>query len=215
MLVFSVANPLIFRWYLAPPLPTLMLGIFMGVWAIFSGLQGKLGASGRWTLAGVGVFGLIWTGTSLSAWRLHPDHAPDRPAPDMAWHQIELYYQQMATELRERYGVSENTLVASGDIGAVGYFSRAIILDTVGLVTPSVSQYYPVPASMIPEGQNYAIPPQLILDRQPEYLVAMESMVRLGLEQDAEFKADYELVDQIPTDFYGTGMYLYKRRAAS
>jgi len=95
---------------------------------------------------------------------------------------------------------------------AIGYFSRATILDTVGLVTPAVSKYYPIPKELIAEGQNYAIPPQLILDDQPQYLVAMESMVRLGLEQNATFKQEYKLVRDIPTDFYGTGMYLYQRQ---
>ncbi len=65
---------------------------------------------------------------------------------------------------------------------------------------------------LIAEGQNYAIPPQLILDEQPQYLVAMESMVRLGLEQNATFTSEYTLVRDIPTDFYGKGMYLYQRQ---
>jgi hypothetical protein len=212
MIVFSAANPLIFRWYLTPPLPALMLSIFMGIWAIFSGLQSKLGEKGRWALAGVGLIGLIWSGTSLSEWRLHPDHGLDRPAPDMAWHKQESFYLEIALQLRDEYGVTPDTLVAAGDIGVIGYFSRATILDTVGLVTPSLSRYYPVDKTIIVPGQNYAIPPTIILDNDPAFLVVMEAAVRLGLEQNAEFKAEYERVNEIPTDFYGTGMYLYKRR---
>ena len=210
LIVFAVANPLIFRWYLAPPMPALMLGIFAGLWTLAGGT--RLNGLPRLGAGVLLAFGLLWTYTSLSGWTLHPDHAPDRPAPKMAWHKIELLYQEIGTELREVYGVTPQTVVASGDIGAVGYFSRATILDTVGLVTPAVSAYYPVSPDLIPEGQNYAIPPRLILDYQPTYLVAMESMVRLGLEQDADFHAQYELLRDIPTDFYGTGMRLYQRR---
>lgn len=234
--VFSIANPLIFRWYTAPPLPALCLSIFTGVWAVVSGLavgrsdvelvQTELGKVYRKKASSepsqpakpsrllapvVGIVSLAWLFTSVHGWVLHPDHAPDRPAPQMAWHQIELYYQDIATQLRDQYGVTPTTLVASGDIGVIGYFSRATILDTVGLVTPSVSKYYPIPKDLIAEGQNYAIPPQLILDTKPQYLVAMESMVRLGLEKDKTFKSEYKLVRDIPTDFYGKGMYLYQR----
>ncbi len=213
--VFAVANPLIFRWYTAPPLPALCLSIFMGVWAVISGICSKADAGearpGR-LLPVVGIIALAWVFTSVHGWVLHPDHGLDRPAPEMAWHKIELYYQDIATQLRDQYGVTPQTLVASGDIGVIGYFSRATILDTVGLVTPAVSKYYPIPKELIAEGQNYAIPPQLILDDQPQYLVAMESMVRLGLEQNATFKSEYKLVRDIPTDFYGKGMYLYQRQ---
>ena len=210
LIVFAAANPLIFRWYLAPPMPALMLGIFAGLWVVAGGTrQNGLPRAG---LFGMAAVGLVWMLTSLGGWTLHPDHAPDRPAPLMAWHKIELLYEAIGTELRESYGVTPQTVVASGDIGAVGYFSRATILDTVGLVTPAMSAYYPISPDLIPPGQNYAIPPRLILDNQPAYLVAMESMVRLGLEQDADFRAQYELLRDIPTDFYGTGMRLYRRR---
>lgn len=234
--VFSIANPLIFRWYNAPPLPALCLSIFTGVWAVISGLStgradveivqtefGKVARKKAVTdtnpqpakpsrlLPVVGVISLLWLFTSVHGWVLHPDHGLDRPAPQMAWHKIELYYQEIATQLRDEYGVTPQTLVASGDIGVIGYFSRATILDTVGLVTPAVSKYYPVSPSIIAKDQNYAIPPQLILDDQPQYLVAMESMVRLGLEKNPTFKSEYKLIRDIPTDFYGTGMYLYKR----
>src|SRR5258708_2484909 len=104
----------------------------------------------------VGVLAVVWVGMSLNAWTLHPEHAPNRPAPIMAWHKIELLYEQVGTQLRTDYGVMPDTLVASADIGAIGYFSRAQIVDTVGLVTPTLSQYYPIPSAMIVPGQVYA-----------------------------------------------------------
>ena len=50
----------------------------------------------------------------------------------------------MGEHLRDDLGVTAETRVASGDIGAIGYFSRATIVDTVGLVTPELTRYYPV-----------------------------------------------------------------------
>jgi hypothetical protein len=209
--IFSIANPLIFRWYIAPPIPALMLGIFAGAWSIIEGLQ-KVTRQPRLAPILIGALAVLWIGMSINGWTLHPDHGPDRPAPKMAWHKIELLYQDVGTELRGQYAITPETRVSSADIGAVGYFSRATIVDTVGLVTPELSRYYPVPKSLIVDGQNYAIPPQLIRDTQPAYLVTMEAFVRLGLEQDDWFKQNYELLREIPTDFYGTGMRVYRKR---
>ena len=210
--VFAALNPLIFRWYFAPPLPAWILAIFTGAWALLAPLAQR-GVQGRRVALGlVAALGLFWLFTTANGWVLRPDHGPDRPAPRMAWHQIELLYEQMGRHLRDVIGVTAETRVASGDIGAIGFFSRATIVDTVGLVTPELTAYYPVDPALIVPGQNYAIPPALIADTLPDYLVTMEAFVRLGLEAEPWFNAQYDLILEYPTDFYGTGMRLYRRR---
>jgi len=207
---FSVANPLIFRWYLTPPLPPLMFALLVGFWAIFSAMPRSVRQNVQ--RIGLAALGLFWLAGTLNSWTLHPDHGNDRPAPKMAWIQQELNYRALADELVNKYGVTPASRVAAGDIGVVGYFTNATIIDTVGLVTPAMSKYYPEDRTLIVEGQNYAIPPILIHDTNPEYLIVMEAAVRYGLERDPEFKANYEVVMKIPTDFYGTDARLYKRR---
>lgn len=260
MVVFAIMNPLVFRWYVAPPLPALMLTLLAGVWAIASrrphpqslslmerdsqadfarpepqppsppvvrGLKTRwlrgspppspvnVGTAGDGGLNAVVVLavGGFWLLASLGGWVLQPDHGPQRPAPEMAWHEIELNYERIATQLRDDYGVTPETRVASADIGAVGYFSRATIIDTVGLVTPELSAYYPVDPALVVDGQNYAIPPQLILDTEPAFLVTMEAFVRLGLAQNTSFTRQYDLREEIPMAYYGTGMQLFVRQA--
>ncbi len=207
---FAALNPQMFRWYMAPPLPALMFGTFVGMWALLR----PLAESWARVLAPLigGLVGALCIITSLSGWALTPDHGLQRPAPKMAWHEIELAYQRMGEYLRDELGVTPETRVASGDIGAIGYFSRATIVDTVGLVTPELTRYYPVDAALIVPGMNYAIPPQLIYDTQPDYLVTMEGFVRQGLAVEARFQSEYALIESYPFEFYGSAMQLYARR---
>jgi len=211
VVVFSAMNPLIFRWYLAPLLPPYFVAILLGVWGL-AGALAEAARRPRLGLAATATLGALFVALSLNAWVLHPDHGHDRPAPEMAWHKIELNYRRMGEILRSEYGVTEATVVAAGDIGAVGYYSRAHILDTVGLVTPEMAAYYPVDASLLAEGANYAVPPAIIMDYQPDYIVLMESFVRNGLARDPAFKRLYAQVRFFATDYYGTGMILYQRR---
>jgi hypothetical protein len=212
--VFSAMNPLIFRWYLAPLLPPYFVAIVLGVWGL-AGAVAQTTRKPRLGLAASGALGALFVALSLNAWALRPDHGRDRPAPAMAWHKIELNYRYMAETLRRDFGISETTVVAAGDIGAVGYFSRAHILDTVGLVTPEMAAYYPLDRSLLVEGANYAVPPAIILDHLPDYIVLMESFVRNSLARDPQFTRLYAQVRFIPTDYYGTGMILYQRRDLS
>ncbi|MBE2182701.1 MAG: hypothetical protein IAE89_04675 [Anaerolineae bacterium] len=209
--IFSALNPLMFRWYFAPPLPALMLAVFTGFWALLAPLQ-TTRAKAIIPLA-AGAFGVLCLITSLNAWTLHPTHGANRPAPQMAWHEIELLYRQMGEYLRDDLGVTAATRIASADIGAIGFFSSAIIVDTVGLVTPELRDYYPVDLALIVEGQNYAIPPQLIHDTRPDFLVTMEAFIRYGLAQQAEFLEQYTLIREIPTGFYGDSMQLWQRNS--
>jgi hypothetical protein len=151
----------------------------------------------------------FYTFLSVNAWTLRPDHGPARPAPDMAWHQLELLYEAIGRDLARR--IPPGSTVAAGDVGALGYYSGARILDTVGLMSPEASVYYPLPAAAY--ATNYAIATDLILERQPDYLVFLEVYGRNTLLTDDRFTSAYEVMEVIPTDIYGSeGMLVYRRR---
>ncbi len=210
--VFAIQNPLIFRWYLTPPLPAYFLAIVAGGLALLAAFE-SLVIAGHLRRVGVGL-AMVSVVFLLSDWTLRPDHGPDRPAPEMAFHELELFYEQMAQRLVEEQGVGPDTLVAVGDIGAVGFHTNARILDTVGLVTKELNQYYSreLQDEIVVDDANYAIPPQMIFDYQPEYLVVMADFVTGGLEQDPRFEEQYALLYSIETEYYGDEMRVYQRR---
>ena len=40
----------------------------------------------------------------------------------------------------------------------------------------------------------------------------MEGFIRVGLAQEPAFHQHYELIEEIPTGYYGTGMQVWQRR---
>jgi hypothetical protein len=215
---FAIANPLIFRWYLAPPLPFYFLFVLLGLAQLAEALKPTRG-SGPVACAASLMSRLMlptaclgFLALSLNAWSLRPDHGPKWPAPEMAWHQIELLYTRVGQELAPH--VTAQTVIAAGDVGALGYYSNARILDTVGLMSPEASAYYPLdPALYV---ITYAVPPQLILDYQPDYVVLMEVYGRNGLFTDPRFRTEYELSQKIPSDVFGSdGMLVWARRSTA
>ena len=224
--VFAVANPLLFRWYLSPPLPFYFLLITTGVWVLACDLGRLLsnlkpfGLSLRpkpetlkletIALVILFLFAAAALATTLNAWDLHPDHGPNRPAPEMAWFKLELLYAQ-AADVVLAHAAPGDTLCA-GDIGVLGYRTRMHILDTVGLVTPESTRHYPADPGIYVI--NYAIPADLVLALDPGYIIILEVYGRRGLLPDPGFQARYQLLEKIGTGIYGAdGMLLFKRQS--
>jgi hypothetical protein len=125
----------------------------------------------------------------------------------MAYIRLELLYEQVGRDLAQQ--VQEDEIVAAGDIGALGYFSNAPILDTVGLVSPQVADYFPLPPGALVI--NYAIPSQMIRDERPDWIVFLEVYARNTLLQDRWFLEHYTLERALETDIYGSrGMLIYR-----
>jgi hypothetical protein len=222
LVVFALANPLLFRWYLSPPLPFYFLFIVAGVWTVARDMgeiaNRRISESAnrpRRVLhlpiysSTIFLFTAAALVCTLNAWDLHPDHGPDRPAPEMAWFKLELLYARAADVVRSR-AVPGDTLCA-GDIGVLGYRTGLRILDTVGLVTPESTRHYPAdPAIYV---INYAIPADLMLALDPDTIVILEVYGRRGLLPDPRFQARYRLLENLETDIYGShGMLIFTRR---
>ncbi len=217
--VFAIANPLIFRWYLTPPLPALTFFILIGMEHFIKNITSKVderaGAQGWRARIGTVLLPLVILfplALTTQGWVLTPDHGPTRPAPKMAWFKLELLYREAAEILSNEIGDAPETLpvLAAGDVGVLGFHTPTRILDTVGLNSPQSTTYYPLDVSFY--AINYAIPPNLIFDQQPDYIIILEVYGREGLFKDARFEESYTLLEKISTNIYGSdGMLIFKK----
>lgn len=212
LIIFSLPNPLIFRWYLTPPLPAYFLFILIGAHQIFTTLV-KAVTSEHAILNNYlpSVLLLIFfLSTTLAAWHVHPDHGPDRPAPKMAWIQLEILYRQVSELLSGK--ITSDQVLAAGDVGVLGFYTNAKILDTVGLNSAQSLKYYPIDSDSYVI--NYAIPAQLILEEEPDWIVILEVYARNTFLANERFKQRYELFHKIPTDIYGSdGMLIFRLKS--
>jgi hypothetical protein len=118
----------------------------------------------------------------------------------MAWFELELLYAR-AADIVLAHAQPGDTLCA-GDIGTLGYVTDMPVLDTVGLVTPESGRYYPADPDIYVI--NYAIPADLVLALDPDFVVILEIYGRRGLLPDARFQEGYRLLERLNTNVYGS-----------
>jgi hypothetical protein len=124
----------------------------------------------------------------------------------MSWFELELLYARAADVVLD-HAQPGDTLCA-GDIGTLGYVTDMPIVDTVGLVTPESRRYYPADRDIYVI--TYAIPADLVLALDPDFIVILEVYGRRGLLLDPAFREQYRLLRKLETDIYGSdGMLIY------
>jgi hypothetical protein len=191
-----------------------LLLILAGLWTLardVDHLTRRRGPSVRppiYSSAILAAFTVAALAFTLNAWELRPDHGPARPAPEMAWVELELLYAR-AADIVLAHARPGDTLCA-GDIGKLGYSTDMPVLDTVGLVTPQSSRFYPADPDIYVI--SYAMPADLVLALDPDFIVILEVYGRRGLLPDARFQDRYRLLEKLDTDIYGSdGMLIYRQ----
>jgi hypothetical protein len=207
---YIIANPLIFRWYVLPPMPMFLLGMALG-WQNLA----RVARRPQVEHALIGGAMIVVVISALSGWWT-PDHGSTAPAPRMAYIQLELAYLEAADRLK---GIlKEDSILAAGDIGALGYATNAIIYDTLGLITPAARRYYPTQREDLVEGLPYAIPAQLIRDAQPDAIVIVEAYGHNTFLRDPDFNTRYQLLDTLTSDalalYNSEGMLVFVKTTA-
>ena len=201
--LLGLRGNLMAEWYLVPLAPLFFLGIFGGTVSLCRRFGPPLYPSLAIAVCCVILMSQV---AGLNLGRL-----PGRSAivPRIVWTEREELYRKAAEFLKPRLRAGE--VVAASEIGALGYYCDCQILDTVGLISPEALEYYPLPLSMYVV--NYAVPPNLIREKTPTYVVSLDVFIRSSLLRETWFLRDYGLDWEAETRAFGSRRLLVFRRA--
>lgn len=192
-----IANPLLFIWYFPPFLVLFNSLIIVGIHALLGKNRSSISAA----------VSLLFVGLLLVVeWKVL-DQPVEGISSNLRDH--EALYEFVADSLEEE--IRSGSTIAMPEIGVLGYsFLESKIIDTVGLVTSEAIKYqYRSPQT----GQqfSYAIPTELILDLEPDYVLSLEIFIRPSLLTSEAFLHQYSVLSVIPSDAMGSnGFYVFK-----
>jgi hypothetical protein len=203
--VAGLRGTLMAEWYLVPLAPFFFLGLFAVILRACRPDEGPL------HLGAAAALGALLLAAQLAG--IEAVRSPGwSVAPRIARTEREELYRQAALYLRPHLAPADT--VAAAEIGAFGYYCDCRILDTVGLVTPEALRYYPLPAASY--AVNYAVPPDLIKDAAPRFLVSLDVFIRRSLEDAEWFRRDYERIWHADTAIFGSrGLEVFRRSPAA
>ncbi len=206
VLFYLVGRPMIFYWYVGLLLPSLVTGLTLGIAHLAT-------ASPRPGLAA----GLTLLAVLLAIGNGYTFHNGGVRYRQLVWGitttvEREALYIEVAQDLASF--VSAETVVAASEIGALGYYLPARILDTAGLVSPEALLYLdPGLARTSPLG--HAISPGLIEAYRPDYIVSLDVFAE-ALASSEVIVHDYDLIQTYPARTFGSRRLLvYRERDAN
>lgn len=123
------------------------------------------------------------------------------------------YYKLVADELAPI--VSPRTVILASEFGAMGYFSDASFISSIGHVSPEVLRYLPPRKEDLAEpSSNHSIPVSMVQGLRPDYVVSLEIFIRRTLLESSWFKNEYRLWKRYPgaTGFGSKGLYVFQRK---
>ncbi len=190
----GLGGGLMAEWYLVPLIPYWLIPLMA-----CCATMGQRASEAPLRVVGRSL-PLVMLALEVTALNLGRNPALPAAIPLNVWNERESLYGQAAAFLKGK--VAERDLVAASEIGALGYACDCRILDTVGLVSPGLETYYPLPENQLVG--NYAIPTDLILTLKPDYLVTLEVFIRKTLLQDESFRSEYRELWRAPTSAFGS-----------
>ncbi len=173
-LSFSLSNPVMFPWYISEMEPLWILISMMGIAFLVEKVRSNVV---QILLCAIILAGPLFLWTQITTSR--------DPGS-----KITLF--EMGQYIKEHQKPGDT--VGLSNIGIVGYITDAYIVDFIGLVRNDSVQYYPIPGGCVDRNELYVIPPRLVQESLPTWLVAGEGEVKSCLLQEKWF-AKYYAVD--------------------
>ncbi|MGE5716575.1 MAG: hypothetical protein ACM369_08000 [Acidobacteriota bacterium] len=168
---FAIANPLVFDWY-RPPLA--LASTFLVIVCVAQ--LPRIGRAAATFLLAASAL------VHLAAFRPYDPSGREK------------VYARAAESLALR---PEET-VAGPEVGALGWATRARVLDTTGLVSPAALGWLGRP-----EGEGGSIPPRLLRETDADALVALDRFLEPALRLDPGALAGWSEVARYPARAFG------------
>jgi hypothetical protein len=170
-------------------LPPFRMTLVLAVAALFADWARDGGTGRRWGLAWAC---LVLVGASARLIGFHPYRSDQR----------EEVYRRAVEALR----LSSTDVVAAPEIGAIGYFTRARVLDTAGLISPAVLPYYDDAWRSRTKGglRGGDVPPRLLADLQPDYVISLSFVLDPLRREDPAALSGFEKIASYEAPVFGS-----------
>lgn len=178
--LYSLANPPMWFWYSAPMVTLLGVIFFYGLYALVQ-RRVAIVLVACLVLVGLEIRWVYFTkGTLL----------------DVYTHRV-IAYHDIIAKLKKEYGLKDSDSILTHEIGAVGYYSKAHIVDAVGLVNPSLAHLGVVPFGT--PGLGYGRATKSLIDQtHPDYIIFQKNLFAPGVLDSEDFKENYHLLFDVP-----------------
>ncbi|HLF28655.1 MAG TPA: hypothetical protein VJG32_20165 [Anaerolineae bacterium] len=205
LLFYLIGQPYIFYWYVGPLLPAVTIGLVLGSASLIAhGPRPDL----IHRLALLAIVLAVADGYSLEDGRVRPRQLVWGIATTA---EREALYIQVSRRLAPM--VDSQTVVAAPEIGALGYYLPARILDTAGLVSPEALRYLD-PKLSAASRLGHAISPKLIEAYLPDYIVTLDVFAE-ALSASPVIARNYDLIHTYASGTFGSQQLLvYRERNA-
>ncbi|MCX6703317.1 MAG: hypothetical protein NTV02_01340 [Candidatus Zambryskibacteria bacterium] len=188
LISYGYSNPVMYPWYISQLTPFWLLCSLLGVYKIYEYVVERVGSHQRWIYAGVItllVFGPLYGYAQLAGSRGEGS-------------KITLY--KMALYIKEHKQVGDT--VGLSNIGIVSHtLNDTYIYDFIGLTRKDTLKYYPIKDECLVKNQ-YVIPPQMVKDMQPDWIIAGEAEWVPCFVQSEWFLSRYKPVYNAGTTAY-------------
>ena len=176
---FAVSNPVMFPWYISEMEPVWLLLSLVGLYEVYKKIPS--------TVARVAILIFLVAGP-VAYWTSFL-------TTNSKGSKIPLF--QMSQYVKDHMHSGDS--IGISNIGIAGYLTDAYIVDFFGLVNDYAVNYYPIKGWCPDASSMYTIPPQLIKDTKPKWIIAGEKEIDPCFYKSGWMQKNYEVAYVVNT----------------